>query len=107
AEDGIRDKLVTGVQTCALPILVHLSDTETVLLDRLRRLAAEKKPILMAFDENDWAAALFYKRRDLSLAGEQFEVARRSIIELARSLPASFDKKTGMHSEAGKRVFGK
>src|SRR2546425_8180752 len=23
AEDGIRDKLVTGVQTCALPILPH------------------------------------------------------------------------------------
>src|SRR5205823_13365863 len=23
AEDGIRDKLVTGVQTCALPIFVH------------------------------------------------------------------------------------
>src|SRR2546425_1298011 len=23
AEDGIRDKLVTGVQTCALPISVH------------------------------------------------------------------------------------
>ena len=23
AEDGIRDKLVTGVQTCALPILTH------------------------------------------------------------------------------------
>src|SRR5687767_15896397 len=26
AEDGIRDKLVTGVQTCALPILAHHSD---------------------------------------------------------------------------------
>src|SRR3989441_12748484 len=24
AEDGIRDKLVTGVQTCALPILIYL-----------------------------------------------------------------------------------
>src|SRR5229473_7296660 len=24
AEDGIRDKLVTGVQTCALPISAHL-----------------------------------------------------------------------------------
>ena len=25
AEDGIRDDLVTGVQTCALPILTKLS----------------------------------------------------------------------------------
>src|SRR2546425_9741897 len=28
AEDGIRDKLVTGVQTCALPIYVHLRSGE-------------------------------------------------------------------------------
>src|SRR5699024_11870027 len=25
AEDGIRDRNVTGVQTCALPILVHMT----------------------------------------------------------------------------------
>src|SRR5205823_8473308 len=28
AEDGIRDKLVTGVQTCALPISVEYTSTE-------------------------------------------------------------------------------
>ena len=33
AEDGIRDKLVTGVQTCALPIL-GASKIESVLLDK-------------------------------------------------------------------------
>src|SRR2546425_12896384 len=27
AEDGIRDKLVTGVQTCALPILILVGDS--------------------------------------------------------------------------------
>src|SRR2546425_9221381 len=30
AEDGIRDKLVTGVQTCALPIWAHPSSSWTV-----------------------------------------------------------------------------
>src|SRR5438552_6847901 len=29
AEDGIRDDLVTGVQTCALPILISLRGTRT------------------------------------------------------------------------------
>src|SRR2546425_4668250 len=33
AEDGIRDKLVTGVQTCALPISVH---EHAARLDRRR-----------------------------------------------------------------------
>src|SRR5256886_8165101 len=36
AEDGIRDLTVTGVQTCALPILAALSDHQ----DAVRALAA-------------------------------------------------------------------
>src|SRR5207237_7922711 len=34
AEDGIRDSSVTGVQTCALPILTHSSQA-VALLDHL------------------------------------------------------------------------
>src|SRR5687767_15435073 len=34
AEDGIRDKLVTGVQTCALPISEHPGVREAVVLAR-------------------------------------------------------------------------
>src|SRR5699024_11954057 len=34
AEDGIRDRNVTGVQTCALPILSHMMDC-TLILDRI------------------------------------------------------------------------
>src|SRR5205823_10473626 len=48
AEDGIRDKLVTGVQTCALPILhgVSMSIGSTDALDfdylgRFKRFAEE------------------------------------------------------------------
>src|SRR2546425_9400294 len=34
AEDGIRDKLVTGVQTCALPIFrAHRADLQLVITD--------------------------------------------------------------------------
>ena len=31
AEDGIRDRLVTGVQTCALPIFLTISATSIAL----------------------------------------------------------------------------
>src|SRR5207245_7300082 len=40
AEDGIRDATVTGVQTCALPILEHLENPAAVL----DRLAVTLKP---------------------------------------------------------------
>ena len=86
-------------------LLVHLSDCEGVYTDRLRRLAAEDNPTLMAFDENRWASRLFYKTRDLGLAKLQFETARRSNIELARQLDDSVDARSGTHSEAGTRTF--
>src|SRR5438094_10494867 len=37
AEDGIRDRTVTGVQTCALPILGRRGSTTTELTRRLVR----------------------------------------------------------------------
>jgi len=86
-------------------ILVHLSDSETVMLDRLRRLVAEEKPTLAAFDENRWVSALFYTQRDLNLARQQFESARRNAIELARTLDDGADGKVGIHSEAGALSF--
>ena len=86
-------------------ILVHLSDTEAAHLDRLRRTAAEKKPDFLSYDENEWAAKLLYKQRDLNLARQQFDISRRQVIELAWLLDESVDKLVGMHSEAGPQTF--
>src|SRR2546421_12542732 len=42
AEDGIRDLIVTGVQTCALPIcLFEVAEGGTLFLDEIDRLAPE------------------------------------------------------------------
>jgi hypothetical protein len=87
-------------------ILIHLSDTETVLLDRLRRMASEHNPALIGFDENLWVSGLAYDKRDLGLARQQFEAARRSVIELAKILGDNVDARIGTHSEAGKQTFG-
>lgn len=86
-------------------ILVHLSDTETVLLERLRRIASEDQPVLLAFDQDRWAQNLLYEKRDLKLARNQYESARRCVIELAALLDTNVDLKTGQHSEAGPLTF--
>jgi len=86
-------------------LLVHLADTETVLLDRLRRLAADEKPMLQAFDQDHWAARLAYKQRNLKLCRQQFEAARESVIELLELLESGVDGRTGTHSEAGVQTF--
>src|SRR5205823_7502127 len=50
AEDGIRDKLVTGVQTCALPIFVGCIAVFGVAQEN-GRLAAKFAILLFLFDE--------------------------------------------------------
>lgn len=86
-------------------LLAHLSDCETVLLDRLRRLAAEDNPVLMAFDQDRWCDNLYYKLRDVHLVKGQYELARRTVIEMASTLDASIDARTGTHSHSGTRSF--
>src|SRR2546423_10513272 len=46
AEDGIRDKLVTGVQTCALPIFpVALAEFDAVLGERPNQVARRRDDV--------------------------------------------------------------
>src|SRR5260370_30258586 len=42
AEDGIRDSSVTGVQTCALPILLRLNAPPFAFEGKRRRVQAEQ-----------------------------------------------------------------
>jgi uncharacterized damage-inducible protein DinB len=87
-------------------VLLHLVDCEGVMLDRLRRLAADDKPLLWAFDENRWAAVLAAPGRDLRVASMLFAVTRSAIIELATLLPAGLMSRAGIHAEAGRRTVG-
>ena len=85
----------------ARQVLVHISDIEVVFLDRMRRVLAQDKPLLMAMDPDGWADKLAYAKRDLGLAQAQFVAARSSIIEL---IEANRDQaeRFGVHSEAGR-----
>src|SRR5258708_8890062 len=69
AEDGIRDDLVTGVQTCALPISPY-SDIMSVKLDTARKHGVK---ILMWHGETDqlipWRQSVHYYRE----AAEHFD----------------------------------
>src|SRR2546425_6188547 len=47
AEDGIRDKLVTGVQTCALPISMELDDVAIDFPDLRIVMAHGGRPLYM------------------------------------------------------------
>src|SRR3989441_9378303 len=74
AEDGIRDKLVTGVQTCALPILLNGVDHVEVLRAHFGR--GRVLPATIAVEAERIAPARFVQRSpfvnlNLAASGEQ------------------------------------
>lgn len=85
----------------ARQVLVHISDIEAVFLDRMRRLLAQDKALLMAIDPDGWADRLAYAKRDLGVAQAQFVAARSSIIELVE-MRRDEAGRTAVHSEQGR-----
>jgi hypothetical protein len=82
-------------------IVAHIADSEIVAADRFRRIIAEDKPTLMAFDQDAWAKNLDYARRKTSESIETFRRLRGENYELIKDLPAPVFERTGNHSERG------
>jgi hypothetical protein len=83
-------------------IVAHLADTELVAAHRLRQVAAEENPTLIAFDQNAWAANLDYARRKPKQSLETFRRLRAENHELLRGLSAEAFERAGNHTERGR-----
>jgi DinB family protein len=64
-------------------VLHHLSDSETVLFDRVRRVLSEPRPVLWVYDQDAWAKGLDYSRVPLDISRQVYESVRKSIIYYA------------------------
>src|SRR5690349_8897705 len=58
-------------------IVLHVVDSDFVLSDRMKRVIAEDKPLLMGFDESKFTARLHYDAQDPNLACEVFAKNRK------------------------------
>jgi len=82
-------------------LVIHVLDADLVMADRMKRVIAEEKPTLLAFDENLWVKNLFYDEQSVEDAVTVFELNRRNMARLFKKLPdAAFDR-VGVHSERG------
>jgi hypothetical protein len=64
-------------------ILHHLSDSETVLFDRIRRVLSEPRQVLWVYDQDAWARGLDYARVPLDISQRVYESVRSAIIYYA------------------------
>jgi hypothetical protein len=64
-------------------ILHHLSDSETVLFDRIRRVLSEPRQVIWVYDQDAWAKGLDYASLPLDLSRRIYESVRSAIIYYA------------------------
>src|SRR5438552_16800568 len=60
-------------------ILHHLSDSETVLLDRIRRVLSEPRPVLWAMEQDASARGLDYSRVPLDRSRREYGAVSNAI----------------------------
>ena len=86
-------------------ILVHLSDAESVLHERIKRIISEPKQVIWAFNQDLWCKNLDYKTFPLEISKAIYLANRQSIIYLAQKYYNSLGKNLFVHSETGIRTL--
>jgi len=82
-------------------IITHLADCEIVTAWRLRQILAAPGTPIQAFDQDSWAGAGHYDKRDARKSLAFFCAAREANLDLLKSLTPEQWKHHGMHAERG------
>ncbi|MGA8234611.1 MAG: DinB family protein [Candidatus Acidiferrales bacterium] len=82
-------------------ILAHLSETELVGGYRMRAVLGAPGCTIIGFDQDDWAAAGKYSKRDPHKSLQLFRTLREANLDLLASLDPAQWKHYGNHSERG------
>lgn len=88
-------------------ILAHLSDTELVGGYRVRTILGAPGTPIQAYDQDKWAEAGGYARRDPRESLALFSTLREANLKLLKSLRPEQWKQSGMHAERGEESIEK
>lgn len=81
-------------------IVHHLADSEMMSAIRLRRLLAEDAPVIIGYDEAEYARRLHYDR-PIQASLDAFKAARATTADILDRLSESEWQRQGTHSESG------
>ena len=82
-------------------IVLHCGDSETMASSRIRMVAAEPKPLIVGYDQEQWAVRFDYHALPLEPALAAIEATRANTAALLRTLPNRAWERTGRHTESG------
>lgn len=104
-----RDELTARPGPGAWSILenvIHLVDSDAIMIDRMKRMLSEDNPPLLYADETAYVDRLFTHDQDLEDALVLMEVGRRQFARLLRKLPPEAFDRYGTHNKRGRLTVG-
>jgi len=87
-------------------IVLHLFDSELIAIHRMRRIIAENNPLLIGYNESEFAQNLFYEKSDPTLAATILKQLRLMMATTLEVLPDEAFIRRGVHSEVGRLELG-
>src|SRR5207244_8391724 len=101
SEEQIRARPGPG-KWSILELVVHLTDSDNIAIDRMKRILIEDNPPLLYADETAYIERLCTHEQSLEDALTLFEVGRRQFARVLRGLPDEAFERTGTHNRRGK-----
>jgi DinB superfamily len=86
-------------------ILAHLADAEIVASWRMRSVIGQDGITIQPFDQDSWASAFQYQKRDAKRSLEVFRVLRENNVAMLKEIPREAWNNHGMHQERGKETI--
>ncbi len=83
-------------------VVVHCADSETNAAGRIRYLAAEPDPVILGYDEAEWARRFDYHQLPLEPALALVEAVRANTAVLLGRMPEDVWPRVGRHTESGR-----
>src|ERR1700676_2644143 len=89
-----------------LELVIHLTDSDYIAIDRMKRMLIEDDPPLLYADETAYVLRLAPHEQSLEDALTLFEVGRRQFARVLRTLPDEAFDRRGMHNRRGVLTVG-
>ena len=86
-------------------ILHHLTDTEYLFVGRLKKIMAEPKQVIWAFNQDEWNETFDYVNESLTSKKELYSLCREMNSELIEKYYDQFKDKEFVHSITGLRTL--
>lgn len=86
-------------------ILHHLTDTEYLFVGRLKKIMAEPKQVIWAFNQDEWNETFDYINEPLTSKKELYSLCREMNSELIEKYYDQFKGKEFVHSITGLRTL--